>query len=64
VVSAEGVEPSIETTMDGTYPIARGLYNYHRKGDLSELGQAYLDFVLSEEGQQIALDVGFVPLPE
>lgn len=64
VVAVEGVEPSIETTMDESYPISRGLYNYYREGDLNELGHAYLDFVLSEEGQQIVLDVGFVPVPE
>ncbi|MGM0368257.1 MAG: PstS family phosphate ABC transporter substrate-binding protein [Actinomycetota bacterium] len=64
VVTVEGVEPSIETTMDGSYPIARGLYNYYREGDLNELGHDYLDFVLNEEGQQIVLDVGFVPVPE
>jgi len=61
-VRVEGIEPSIETVKDGTYPISRGLYNYYREGDLNEMGMAYLDFILSDEGQAIALDVGFVPL--
>ncbi len=61
-VRVEGIEPSIETVKDGTYPISRGLYNYYREGDLNEMGTAYLDFILSDEGQTIALDVGFVPL--
>jgi len=62
VITVEGIEASIETVKDGTYPISRGLYNYYRKGDLSEMGMAYLDFVQSDEGQEIALDVGFVPI--
>lgn len=61
-VTVVGVYPSVETVQDGTYPISRGLYNYYRKGDLSEMGEAYLNFLLSDEGQQIALDNGFVPL--
>lgn len=61
-IRVEGIEPSIETVKDGTYPISRGLYNYYREGDLNEMGMAYLDFILSDEGQIIALDVGFVPL--
>lgn len=61
-VTIDGVYPSVETVQDGTYPISRGLYNYYRKGDLSEMGEAYLDFLLSDEGQQIALDNGFVSL--
>ena len=62
LITVEGVESSVETVKDGTYPISRGLYNYYRKGDLNEMGLAYLDFVLSDEGQEIALDVGFVPI--
>jgi len=61
-VTIDGVYPSVETVQDGTYPISRGLYNYYRKGDLSEMGEAYLNFLLSDEGQQIALDNGFVSL--
>ena len=62
VVAVEGVDPSVDTVKDGSYPISRGLYNYYREGDLNDMGQAYLDFVLSDEGQEIALEVGFVPL--
>ena len=62
VITVEGIEASVETVRDGTYPISRGLYNYYRKGDLNEMGLAYLDFVQSDEGQAIALDTGFVPI--
>src|SRR4030042_2721499 len=62
VITVEGVEPSVETIKNGTYPISRGLYNYYRKGNLNEMGLAYLDFIQSDEGQTIALDTGFVPI--
>lgn len=62
VITVEGVEPSVETIKNGTYPISRGLYNYYREGDLNGMGLAYLDFIQSNEGQEIALDTGFVPI--
>ncbi|HAJ95582.1 MAG TPA: phosphate-binding protein [Actinobacteria bacterium] len=58
----EGVAPSIENVQDGSYPISRPLYIYASDSDLTDLEQAFLDFVLGEEGQAIALKIGFVPL--
>ena len=62
VITVEGIEASVETVRDGSYPISRGLYNYYREEDLNEMGLAYLDFIQSDEGQQIAFDTGFVPI--
>jgi phosphate transport system substrate-binding protein len=63
LINVEGIEPSLDTARSGEYPISRPLYNYYRKGDLSDMGQAYLDFLLSDEGQSLAQSTGFVPLP-
>ncbi len=63
LVNVEGIEPSLDTARSGEYPISRPLYNYYRKGDLSDIGQAYLDFLLSDEGQALVQSAGFVPLP-
>jgi phosphate transport system substrate-binding protein len=63
LVNVEGIEPSLDTARSGEYPISRPLYNYYRKGGLSDMGQAYLDFLLSDEGQALAQSAGFVPLP-
>jgi len=63
LVNVEGVEPSLDTAQTGEYPVSRPLYNYYRKGDLSDMGKAYLDFLLSEEGQALSQSAGFVPLP-
>jgi len=57
-----GVAPSVETSLDGTYPIARPLYLYTR-GTPTPPAQAFLDWVLSEAGQQVLRDIGFVPAP-
>jgi phosphate transport system substrate-binding protein len=63
LVNVEGSVPSLETAQSGEYPVSRPLFNYYRKGDLSEMGQAYIDYVLSDEGQAMAQSAGFVPLP-
>lgn len=62
IVKVEGILPSVETVKDGTYPISRGLYIYAPGGDLSDIAKAYLDFVISDEGQEIGLREGFVPI--
>lgn len=60
--ATEGVEPSIENVQNGSYPISRPLFIYVPDADMTDLERAFLDFVLGEEGQAIALDIGFVPL--
>jgi phosphate transport system substrate-binding protein len=56
----EYIMPSIETVNNGLYPIARDLYMY-TSGTLSESVQAYLDWILSPEAQEIVVELGFVP---
>ncbi|MBC7334618.1 MAG: phosphate ABC transporter substrate-binding protein [Actinobacteria bacterium] len=60
--STEGVLASVSSVKDGSYPISRGLYIYASSKNLSEIAKAYLDFVMSEEGQAIGLKNGFVPV--
>jgi phosphate transport system substrate-binding protein len=55
------VSPSIETVNSGTYPIARDLYIYSA-GQPEAFVKAYLDWIFSEEAQQIVSDLGFVPV--
>jgi len=57
-----GVKPSVENVQNGSYPISRPLYIYVSHIELTDLEQAFLDFVLGEEGQEIAMEIGFVPL--
>ncbi|MBU4294186.1 MAG: PstS family phosphate ABC transporter substrate-binding protein [Actinobacteria bacterium] len=60
--SSSAVSPSVETVKDRSYPISRELYVYADGNKMTELAQAYLDFILSADGQQIGIDVGFVPV--
>lgn len=57
----EYVMPSVETVNDGKYPISRDLYMYSGK-DLDAAAQAYLDWILSPEAQEIVTELGFVPV--
>jgi phosphate transport system substrate-binding protein len=59
--SSPAVTPSVQTITDGSYPIARFLYVY-TNGIPDGAGAEYLKFILSEEGQNIAEEVGFIPL--
>jgi phosphate transport system substrate-binding protein len=55
------VLPSIATVNDKSYPIARDLYMY-TNGEPTGIVKTYLDWILSEEAQQIVADLGFVPV--
>ena len=55
------VLPSVETALDGSYPIARPLL-YYTNGEPTDVIKAFIDYCLSPEGQQMVTDVGYVPL--
>ena len=55
------VLPSVETALDGSYPVARPLL-YYTNGEPTNVIKAFIDYCLSVEGQQKVTDVGYVPL--
>jgi len=59
---AAAVLPTLETIADKTYPISRELFIYGNTKAMSEIAQAYIDFVLSPEGQTIGEEAGFVKI--
>jgi phosphate transport system substrate-binding protein len=59
--AASGVQPSIASVNDGTYPIARPLYMYSA-GPPTGMIKQYIDWILSPAGQTIVAQLGFVPL--
>lgn len=59
----KAIAPSIETTLDGTYPIARPMYMY-TPPESPEHVKKYLNWVRSPIGQKIVVDSGYVPLQE
>ncbi|PIP35084.1 MAG: phosphate-binding protein [Desulfobacterales bacterium CG23_combo_of_CG06-09_8_20_14_all_52_9] len=56
-------EPIVETTINGTYPIARPLLMYSLGEPAGEV-KKYLDWIYSETGQKIVGETGYVPLPK
>jgi phosphate transport system substrate-binding protein len=57
------IQPSIETTLNKTYPIARPMFMY-TPGNPPPHVQKFLDWVMTDAGQQIVKDTGYVPLPK
>ena len=57
------VEPTIKTTLDKTYPIARPMFMYVPPGAKPEV-DAYIKWIVSAPGQKLVIDNGYVPLPE
>jgi len=55
------VEPTIANVLSGAYPLSRSLYMI-TNGQPTGLAKAYLDYILSPEGQSILAEEGFVPL--
>jgi ABC-type phosphate transport system substrate-binding protein len=60
-VALDGVAPTTENVRSGEYAISRTLLMI-TKGEPDEDEQAFLDFVLSEDGQKIVLDVHYIPV--
>ncbi len=64
-ISSDGgedcVAPSVDTAIDGTYPIARPLFMY-TAGEPTGAVKEYLDWILSDEGQCIILEKGYAPV--
>lgn len=54
--------PTVEATWNRTYPIARSLHMY-TVGEPDGPVKAYLEWVLSSDGQRILEESGYVPLP-
>jgi len=54
------VAPSVETAVDGSYPIARPLFMYSSGEPTGAVGD-YLNWIKSDEGQCIILEKGYAP---
>ena len=57
------VSPSIATTHDKTYPIARPMY-FYTAGEPTAQVKSYIDWVITDAGQKIVETTGYVPLPK
>ena len=62
-ISVNHVEPSEKTIASSGYPISRDLY-FYVKGTPCEEAQSYIDYVLSDEMDEIIRDAGFIPVTD
>jgi len=60
-VTVNGILPSNATVANGQYPIARPLFMFTNSWPVG-LTANFIDFILSNEGQKIVEEMGFVPL--
>ncbi|MBE0416594.1 MAG: phosphate ABC transporter substrate-binding protein [Coriobacteriia bacterium] len=62
VVAIDGVVPTTETVVSGTYPLQR-LLHFYTMGEPVGLARDFIDFVLSGEVQStVVRDAGFTPI--
>lgn len=57
----EAVEPTPENVQDESYPVARALYMY-TDGEPSGAVKDYLDWGMTDEGQALVEEAGYVPV--
>ncbi len=61
--TSQAVLPTMETVSGGSYPISRELYWYFNGVPTGEL-KALVNWALSPEGQKVAEEVDYIPLPK
>ena len=59
-IKINGVEANDENVVDGKYVISRPFLLVNKKDNLSETTKGFIDFILSEEGQNIISQEGFI----
>lgn len=60
-VDVDGVQGTEENTLNGSFPISRGLFMFTKgwpKGDT----MGFISFILSKKGQELVKDAGSIPL--
>ncbi|MEI7640742.1 MAG: phosphate ABC transporter substrate-binding protein [bacterium] len=61
VLKIDGVMPSEKTVKSGEYKLSRPLYMY-TNGEPTGMAKEFIDFILSDEGQKLVKDVGYISI--
>ncbi len=59
-VALDGVTPTLDNVKNGRYKVARGLFS-NTKGEPRGVAKQFLDYLYSDQGQQIIVQKGFIP---
>lgn len=60
-VKVDGIEGSEQNTLNGSFPIARGLFMFTKGWPQGET-MAFISFILSRKGQDLVKEAGSIPL--
>lgn len=60
-VKVDGAEATAENIENGSYKVARP-FNVVTSGELSAPAQDFMNYIMSDEGQQIVSDEGYIPV--
>ncbi len=58
-VKIDGAEPGVETIKDGSYKISRP-FNIVTKSEVSDVAKDFIDFILSQDGQKVIEENGYI----
>lgn len=62
-VKIDGAEATVENIKSGEYKVSRP-FNVATKDDASEIAQDFMNFILSEEGQKVVSENGYIALED
>lgn len=62
-VKVDGVDATVDNVKSGDYKLQRP-FNIVTKGDVAELPQDFIDFIMSAEGQKIVEEEGYITVNE
>lgn len=58
----DDIEPTADNVLAGHYPISRPFLFVYKDDALSDNGQRFIDYILSDEGQEIVKEAGAIPV--
>ena len=61
-IDINGVEATAENVLKEQYSLSRPFLFVYKEGQLTDAGQRFIDFILSEDGQLIAAEAGAIPI--
>ena len=61
-IAVNGISPTDDNIRNGSYPFTTNYYGVIREGDEDAVGGQFLQWILSDEGQQCVAQAGYITL--
>lgn len=62
-VKVDGIEANDDNVVSGKYPISRPFLVVNKKDAMSDEAKSFVDFIMSDKGQNIVAEEGFIKAP-